>query len=122
MVDELRLFRREIKLTRTEKMELDRMVRESSAHNFSDFVRQKILKISPRIEEVEYVLEKYLKIEILREVQRICSNLNRIALQVEDADYITREHIGIILTCVQELNVEINKVVPLSKEFREKYM
>ncbi len=45
-----------------------------------------------------------------------------IALQVEDADYITREHIGIILTCVQELNAEIDKVVPLSKEFREKYM
>ena len=43
-----------------------------------------------------------------------------IALQVEDADYITREHIGIILTCVQELNAEIDKVVPLSKEFREK--
>lgn len=122
MVDELRLFRREIKLTRTEKMELDRMVRESRANNFSDFVRQKILKISPRIEEVEYVLEKYLKIEILREVQRICSNLNRITLQVEDADYITREHIGVILTCVQELNAEIDKVVPLSKEFREKYM
>lgn len=122
VITEIRSVRREIKLTRKENKILEELIRKDTAENFSEFARKRLLGNYPSNQEIERIFLELLKIELLHEIRNLSREIGRVRELAEGKDKVTEEHVSIILRCVQELNNEIDKVIPLSKSFREKYI
>ena len=54
--------------------------------------------------------------------EQISRDVHEVMVIARENHQVTQEHVSILLTCVQELIVEVNQAQPLSCEFREKYM
>ncbi|HEM4697790.1 TPA: hypothetical protein U1032_002112 [Streptococcus suis] len=122
MLNEIREVRREIKLTYQENKILEDLLRKSGAENFSVYARRRLLGTFPDNQMLEKLLSDLLKIELLHEVQHISREISRIRGLAEGQEGVTEEHVSIILRCVQELNQEVSREIPLSKEFKDKYI
>ncbi|HFU4433573.1 TPA: hypothetical protein ACGO9Y_002059 [Streptococcus suis] len=122
MLNEIREVRREIKLTYQENKILEDLLRKSGAENFSVYARRRLLGTFPDNQMLEKLLSDLLKIELLYEVQHISREISRIRGLAEGQEGVTEEHVSIILRCVQELNQEVSREIPLSKEFKDKYI
>lgn len=122
MSNEIREVRREIKLTYQENKILEDLLRKSGAENFSVYARRRLLGTFPDNQMLEKLLSDLFKVELLHEVQHISREISRIRGVAEGQEGVTEEHISIILRCVQELNQEVNREIPLSKEFKDKYI
>ena len=122
MLNEIREVRREIKLTYQENKILEELLRKSGAENFSVYARRRLLGTFPDNQMLEKLLSDLLKIELLHEVQHISREISRIRGLAEGQEGVTEEHVSIILRCVQELNQEVSREIPLSKEFKDKYI
>ena len=100
MGQEIKLIRKQFRITRQEEKQIKEMMREQKVDSFSEFLRQNLLK-----KNYQFSRDVYEVLIVARENHQV-----------------TQEHVSILLTCVQELIAEVNQVQPLSREFREKYM
>lgn len=119
---ELRSVRREIKLTRKENKVLEYLMQQEVAENFSDYARKRLLETYPNHKIIEKVLSECFNIELLHEIQNISRDIGIIRGVIEGKEEIKEEHISIILNCVQNLIREVDKILPLSDDFKEKYI
>lgn len=122
MSNEIREVRREIKLTYQENKILEDLLRKSGAENFSVYARRRLLGTFPDNQMLEKLLFDLFKVELLHEVQHISREISRIRGLAEGQGGVTEEHVSIILRCVQELNQEVSREIPLSREFKNKYI
>ena len=122
MSNEIREVRREIKLTYQENKILEDLLRKSGAENFSVYARRRLLGTFPDNQMLEKLLFDLFKVELLHEVQHISREISRIRGLAEGQGGVTEEHVSIILICVQELNQEVSREIPLSREFKNKYI
>ena len=120
MSNEIREVRREIKLTYQENKILEDLLRKSGAENFSVYARRRLLGTFPDNQMLEKLLFDLFKVELLHEVQHISREISRIRGLAEGQGGVTEEHVSIILICVQELNQEVSREIPLSREFKNK--
>ena len=118
MTESYRTIRTEINLTLEEFEQIQLLMRKEIAEQFSPFVRQKLLDIVNNKDDIRdwFILWQSQKIE------QISRDILQVATLAERGHQVTSEHLRIILTCVQELMTEVEKAVPLSSEFRDKYM
>lgn len=118
MTETYRTIRKEINLTLEEFEQIQLLMRKENAEQFSPFVRQKLLELVNNKEDIRdwFILWQSQKIE------QISRDILQVATLAERDQQVTSEHLRIILTCVQELMTEVEKAVPLSSEFRDKYM
>ena len=122
MSNEIREVRREIKLTYQENKILEDLLRKSGAENFSVYARRRLLGTFPDNQMLEKLLFDLFKVELLHEVQHISREISRIRGLAEGQGGVTEEHVSIILICVQELNQEVSREIPLSSECKNKYI
>ena len=122
MSNEIREVRREIKLTYQENKILEDLLRKSGAENFSVYARRRLLGTFPDNQMLEKLLFDLFKVELLHEVQHISREISRMRGLAEGQGGVTEEHVSIILICVQELNQEVSREIPLSREFKNKYI
>ena len=118
MTDQYRIIRKEINLTPEELEQIQKLMKQEHVEQFSPFVRQKLLDaIEGRKSMTDwFTLWQYQKIE------QISRDILQVTILVEQSHQVTAEHLRIILTCVQELIAEVNQTIPLSQDFRDKYM
>lgn len=118
MTDHYRIIRKEINLTPEELEQIQELMKQEHADQFSPFVRQKMMDLVERKQSVTdwFTLWQSQKIE------QISRDILQVTVLAEQTQQATAEHLRIILTCVQELMAELDKSVPLSSEFRDKYM
>ena len=118
MGQEIKSIRKQFRITRQEEKQIKEMMREQKMDSFSEFLRQNLLKknYQDRIFESWFSCWNYQKLE------QISRDVHEILITARENHQVTQEHVSILLTCVQELIVEVNQVQPLSHEFREKYM
>lgn len=118
MTESYRTIRKEINLTLEEFEQIQLLMRKENAEQFSPFVRQKLLDIVNNKDDIRdwFILWQSQKIE------QISRDILQVATLAERGHQVTSEHLRIILTCVQELMTEVEMAVPLSSEFRDKYM
>ncbi|AZR97338.1 TPA: SAG1252 family conjugative relaxosome accessory protein [Streptococcus suis] len=118
MTDHYRIIRKEITLTPGELKQIQELMKQEHADQFSPFVRQKLMNLVERRQSVAdwFALWQSQKIE------QISRDILKVTTLVEHTQQVTAEHFHIILTCVQELMVEVGKTIPLSSDFRDKYM
>lgn len=118
MTESYRTIRKEINLTLEEFEHIQLLMRKENAEKFSPFVRQKLLDIVNNKDDIRdwFILWQSQKIE------QISRDILQVTTLAEQSHQVTAEHIRIILTCVQELIAEVNQAIPLSQDFRDKYM
>lgn len=117
MKDHYRIIRKEINLTPEELERIQEMMKQEHVEQFSPFVRQKLMDLVGRKQAVDwFTLWQSQKIE------QISRDILQVTVLAEQTQQVTAEHLRIILTCVQELMVEVEKAIPLSPDFRDKYM
>ncbi|HEL1934600.1 TPA: SAG1252 family conjugative relaxosome accessory protein [Streptococcus suis] len=118
MTDHYRFIRKEINLTSEELEQIQELMRQEHAEQFSPFVRQKLMDLVERKQTVTdwFTLWQSQKIE------QISRDILQVTITAEQTQQVTAEHLRIILTCVQELMAEVEKSILLSTDFRDKYM
>ncbi|MGT2866443.1 SAG1252 family conjugative relaxosome accessory protein [Streptococcus fryi] len=118
MTDHYRIIRKEINLTPEELEQVQELMRQEHAEQFSPFVRQKLMDLVERKQSITdwFTLWQSQKIE------QISRDILQVTILAEQTHQVTSEHLRIILTCVQELMAEVEKAIPLSPDFRDKYM
>ena len=118
MTETYRTIRKEINLKLEEFGQIQQLMRKENEEQFSPFVRQKLLDLVNNKDDIRdwFVLWQSQKIE------QISRDILQVTTLAERDQQVTSEHLRIILTCVQELMAEVGNTVPLSSEFRDKYM
>lgn len=118
MTETYRTIRKEINLTLEEFGQIQQLMRKENEEQFSPFVRQKLLDLVNNKDDIRdwFVLWQSQKIE------QISRDILQVTTLAERDQQVTSEHLRIILACVQELMAEVGNTVPLSSEFRDKYM
>ena len=118
MTETYRTIRKEINLTLEEFGQIQQLMRKENEEQFSPFVRKKLLDLVNNKDDIRdwFVLWQSQKIE------QISRDILQVTTLAERDQQVTSEHLRIILTCVQELMAEVGNTVPLSSEFRDKYM
>ena len=118
MGQEIKLIRKQFRITRKEEKQIKEMMREQKMDSFSEFLRQNLLKKDYQ----NKILESWFSLWQSQKFEQISRDMHEVLIIARENHQVTQEHVSILLTCVQELIVEVNQVQPLSREFREKYM
>lgn len=118
MTDHYRIIRKEINLTSEELERIQELMRKEHAEQFSPFVRQKLKELA----EGRQLVTDWFTLWQSQKIEQISRDILQVTVLAEQTHQVTAEHLRIILTCVQELMVEVEKAIPLSPDFRGKYM
>ena len=118
MTDHYRIIRKEINLTPEELELIQGLMKQEHADQFSPFVRQKLMDL---VEGRQSVAD-WFTLWQSQKIEQISRDILQVTVLAEQTQQVTAEHLRIILTCVQELMAEVEKAIPLSSEFRDKYM
>ena len=117
MSEQYRDIRKEINLTANELEMIDIMMKNKGFEHFSSFARNKLLE-----DELEMTAEKWFTFWQSQKLEQISRDVYEILILSRSENQVTQEHVSILLTCVQELIQEIGNSIPLSQDFRKKYM
>ena len=117
MSEQYRDIRKEINLTANELEMIEVIMKNKGFEHFSPFARNKLLK-----EEFEMTAEKWFTFWQSQKLEQISRDVYEILILSRAEHQVTQEHVSILLTCVQELIQEIGNSIPLSQDFRKKYM
>lgn len=118
MSQDLKLIRKQFRVTKQEDRLLKEMMKEQGSETFSDFLRQNLLQ-KDRQNEILIIWFSLWQSQKLKEISR---DIHRLTVLAEEHQQVTSEHLRIILTCVQELMAELDRQIHLSSDFRDKYM
>lgn len=118
MGQEIKSIRKQFRITRQEEKQIKEMMREQKMDSFSEFLRQNLLKKNYQ----DRIFESWFSLWNSQKLEQISRDVHVVLIIARENHQVTQEHVSILLTCVQELIVEINQAQPLSREFCEKYM
>ncbi|WP_224212508.1 SAG1252 family conjugative relaxosome accessory protein [Streptococcus agalactiae] len=118
MGQEIKLIRKQFRITRQEEKQIKEMMREQKLDSFSEFLRQNLLKKDYQ----DRILEDWFSLWQTQKFEQISRDVHEVLIVARENHQVTQEHVSLLLACVQELISEVSQVQPLSREFREKYM
>ncbi len=114
---DVRDIRKQFRLTEAEEKQILALMRERGETNFSDFLRKSLLS-----SDLQKQMETWFALWQSQKLEQISRDVHEVLILAQSERQVTQEHVSILLTCVQELIQEVANTIPLSKEFREKYM
>lgn len=118
MTETYRTIRKEINLTPKEFEQIQQLMRQAHEEQFSPFVRRRLLDLT----DDRRLVEDWFSLWQSQKIEQISRDILKVTTMAEQNQQVTSENLRIILTCVQELIAEVEKFVPLSSDFRDKYM
>lgn len=118
MATNYRTIRKEINLTPEELGKIQELMALEHAEQFSPFVRQKLMEVVDGRKGIEALFSLWQS----QKIEQISRDILKVTTVAEQNQQVTAEYLRIIFTCVQELMAEIDKEMPLSSDFRKKYM
>ncbi|EWM61984.1 SAG1252 family conjugative relaxosome accessory protein [Streptococcus thermophilus] len=118
MTQEIKLIRKQFRITRQEEKQIKEMMKEQRLDSFSDFLRQNLFKK----DHTNDFLSSWFSLWQSQKFEQISRDVHEVLVVARENHQVTQEHVSILLACVQELIAEVNQVQLLSREFREKYM
>ena len=117
MSEQYRDIRKEVNLTANELEMIKVIMKNKGFEHFSPFARNKLLE-----EEFEKQIEIWFTLWQSQKLEQISRDVHEILISIQSERQVTQEHVSILLTCVQELIKEVGNSIPLSQDFRDKYM
>lgn len=118
MTQEIKLIRKQFRITRQEEKQIKEMMKEQRLDSFSDFLRQNLFKKN----HTNDFLSSWFSIWREQKLEQISRDVYEVLIVARKNNQVTQEHVSILLTCVQDLITEVSKEQSLSSEFREKYI
>lgn len=119
MRQDVRSIRKQFRLTPAEEKRMLEFMKEQGMASFSDFLRKNVLETTSVHEKIVSLWFDCWKVQKLEEISR---DVHGIFVLAKTEKQVTQEHVGILLTCVQELIAEVSKSTQLSQSFQDKYM
>ena len=117
MKRDIRIIRKQFRLTETEEKQILDLMREKREDNFSDFLRKSLL-----LSDGQKQMEKWFNLWKKQKLEQISRDVHEVFIIAKINHQVTQEHVSILLTCIQELIKEVEKTSLLSENFRNKYM
>ena len=117
MKRDVRDIRKQFRLTDEEEKQILALMREQGETNFSDFLRKSLLS-----SDLQKQIEIWFTLWQSQKLEQISRDVYEILILSRAEHQVTQEHVSILLACVQELIQEIGNSIPLSQDFRKKYM
>ena len=117
MSEQYRDIRKEVNLTANELEMIEVIMKNKGFKHFSPFARNKLLE-----EEFEMTAEKWFALWQTQKLEQISRDVYGVLILAQSEHQVTQDHVSILLTCVQELIKEVGNSIPLSQDFRDKYM
>lgn len=117
MSEQYRDIRKEVNLTADELKMIEAMMKNKGFEHFSPFARDKLL-----VEDFEMAAEKWFTLWQSQKLEQISRDVHGVLILAQSEHQVTHEHVSILLTCVQELIKEVGNTIPLSQDFRDRYM
>lgn len=118
MKQDIKLVRKQFRMTRQEESVIKKMMKDQQIDSFSEFLRHNLFKSNSN----DKTIELWFSLWQLQKIEQIGRDILKVTTLAEQNQQLTSEDLRIILTCVQELIAEVEKSVPLSTDFRDKYM
>ncbi|HEO6695451.1 TPA: hypothetical protein VBA85_002071 [Streptococcus agalactiae] len=116
MTQDRRLIRKQFRLTKEEEKIIQGQMARKNIPSFSEFVRKKVLEE----ERIDTQTLSYLL--LFQTISNLAKDIHRVQVLVEQKDIEVGESLSLILKCVQELLSEIESFLPLSADFKNKYL
>ncbi|MBM7642061.1 hypothetical protein [Streptococcus loxodontisalivarius] len=116
MKQDRRLIRKQFRLTKEEEKIIQGQMARKNVLSFSEFVRKKVLEE----ERIDTQTLSYLL--LFQTISNLAKDIHRVQVLVEQKDIEVGESLSLILKCVQELLSEIESFLPLSADFKNKYL
>ncbi|HEM4546170.1 TPA: hypothetical protein U1Z37_000236 [Streptococcus suis] len=118
MKQDIRLVRKQFRMTRQEEKQIKEMMKDQQIESFSEFLRHNLFKT----DDDDKSIEMWFSLWQSQKLEQVSRDILQVTILAEQTQQVTAEHLRIILTCVQELMAEVEKAIPLSPDFRDKYM
>jgi tn5252, orf 10 protein len=118
MKQDIKLVRKQFRMTRQEESVIKKMMKDQQIDSFSEFLRQNLFKRNCD----DKTIGLWFSLWQSQKIEQISRDILKVTTMAEQNEQVTSEDLRIILTCVQELIAEVEKSVPLSSDFRDKYM
>lgn len=118
MKQDIRLVRKQFRMTRQEESMIKEMMKEQHIDSFQDFLRQNLF----RRDRDDKTVELQFSLWQSQKIEQISRDILKVKTLPEQNQQVTSENLRIILTCVQELIAEVEKSVLLSSDFQDKYI
>ncbi|MDY4002851.1 SAG1252 family conjugative relaxosome accessory protein [Streptococcus orisratti] len=117
MKQEIKLIRKQFRITKSEEEAIKAAMKEQGVSNFSDFLRKRLLQG----DDNNSLVEKILLANQYQKLEQISRDIHEILLISKSSNRVTEDHVGILLGCIQDLIGEVGQAILLSPEFLEKY-
>ncbi|HGI8708746.1 SAG1252 family conjugative relaxosome accessory protein [Streptococcus anginosus] len=118
MKQDIRLVRKQFRMTRHEESMIKEMMRDQQIGSFSEFLRRNLFKTDGNDKSIEMWFSLWQS----QKLEQISRDLYEVLVVAKQNHQVTQEHVSILLTCVQELIVEVSQSHSLSQSFRDKYI
>lgn len=118
MKQDVRMVRKQFRMTRQEESIIKEMMKDQRIESFSEFLRHNLFKTDGDTKSIE----KWFSLWQSQKLEQIGRDLYEVLVIAKQNHQVTQKHVSILLTCVQELIVEVNQSNSLSQSFRDKYM
>ncbi|WP_061747843.1 SAG1252 family conjugative relaxosome accessory protein, partial [Streptococcus suis] len=96
MSQDLKLIRKQFRVTKQEEILLKEMMKEQGSETFSDFLRQNLLQKDRQKD----ILETWSSLWQSQKLEEISRDIHQVTVLAEEYQQVTSEHLRIILTCV----------------------
>jgi len=117
MSEQYRDIRKEVNLTANELEMIEVIMKNKGFEHFSPFARNKLLE-----EEFKGAGKMGSPPGHPQKLEQISRDVHGVLILAQSEHQVTQDHVSILLTCVQELIKEVGNSIPLSQDFRDKYM
>lgn len=121
--------RKIFRLSYEEEKQIKRVMESEGETNFSDFVRRKILvdgigKNSYFNEQafIETIVHRLSLQTQIQSVEKIYERVLEVSVLSQKKQTVSPQDFDILLNCVRKLLEEIDRVIPLSQDFKNRYM
>lgn len=115
-------IKKTFRLTEAEHNELYAMMKESGEGNLSNFIRQKLFESKPSVSDVCSLAQEVQKINAASNLEKIFLTLYQIQILCQATNQIEAEKMAAVMACFRELLAEAEQTLPLSSEFKEKWL
>ncbi|HEM4865792.1 TPA: hypothetical protein U1116_001750, partial [Streptococcus suis] len=94
MGQEIKLIRKQFRITRQEEIQIKEMMREQKVDSFSEFLRQNLLKKNYQ----DRIFESWFSLWQSQKLEQISRDVHEVLVVARENHQVTQEHVSILLT------------------------
>lgn len=115
-------IRKSIRITKDEEKQLLEEMALSGVTNFSKFIRKKLFQNEQSISSINEIARHFYNLNRANQLEKIHDRLYQIKVISEEAKQVDAYKMDQVMDCFRDLLEEAERTIPLSDEFKEKWL